>query len=142
MIENKSNEFALLWLVYDGPPDGHGEWIQQKFSGVLAAVVTVPTLEAYDQAYKSVKRNGRIVAVALPSGNMSVPVLDLAIRGIQIIGTLVGTRKDLQEALGLAKIHQIIGNVEKRKLEDINEIFDDMRSRRICGRIVIDFLAK
>jgi D-arabinose 1-dehydrogenase-like Zn-dependent alcohol dehydrogenase len=42
----------------------------------------------------------------------------------------------------LAKFRQITCKVEKCKLEDINEVFENMRNFKISGRIVIDFTAK
>jgi len=128
--------------VYDGPGDKHGEWVQEKVGGVQASIVTVPIPMAFDQAFKSVKRGGRIVAIALPKGTMAVPIVDCVLGGIELVGSIVGTRKDLQEALELAKIHNITCKVEKRKLEDINKTFDDMIKNKISGRVVIDLSAK
>ena len=126
-------------LVYDGSADKHGEWVQERVGGVQAAIVTVPSIQAYEEAFKSVKRSGRIVAVGLPSGKISIPIIDCILSGIQLVGTVVGTRQDLREALQLAKLHKIVCRAEKRKLEDINLIFDDMINYKISGRIVIDF---
>jgi propanol-preferring alcohol dehydrogenase len=128
--------------VFDGPSDQHGKWIQEKVGGVQASVVTVPVVAAFEQAFQSVKRGGRVVAVALPSGKMAVPIVDCVLGGIELVGSIVGTRKDLQEALEIARLHKIECKVQKRKLEDINEIFDDMINYRISGRIVLDFSAK
>jgi propanol-preferring alcohol dehydrogenase len=128
--------------IFDGPPDQHGKWIQDKVGGVQASVVTVPIVTAFEQAFQSVKRGGRVVAVALPSGKMAVPIVDCVLGGIELVGSIVGTRKDLQEALEIARLHNIVCKVQKRKLEDINEIFDDMINYRISGRVVIDFSAK
>ena len=130
------------YLVYDGPSEKHGEWVQERVGGVQAAIVTAPIVQAYEQAFKSVKHTGRIVAVGLPSSNVPVSILDFVLGGIQLIGTLVGSRREMQEALEFAKLHKIGSKVEKRKLEDINEIFDDMLNYKISGRIVIDFTAK
>lgn len=79
------------------------------------------------------------MAVGLPSGNISIPIVGCILSGIQLVGTVVGTRQDLREALQLAKLHKIVCRAEKRKLEDINLIFDDMLHYKISGRIVIDF---
>lgn len=128
--------------MFDGPPDKHGEWIQEKVGGVQGSVVTVPIVAAFEQAFKSVKRGGRVVAVALPNGRMSVPIVDCVLGGIELVGSIVGTRKDLQEALDIAKLHKIECKVQKKKLEEINEVFDDMINYRISGRVVIDFAAK
>jgi propanol-preferring alcohol dehydrogenase len=130
------------YLVYDGPSDKHSEWIQTKVGGVQVAIVTVPLIQAYEEACKSVKRGGRVIAVALPKGNISIPISIFVIKEIQLIGSYVGTRKDLQEALELAKLHKITCKVEKCKLEDINEVFEKMQNYKISGRVVIDFTAK
>ena len=73
---------------------------------------------------------------------MLLPIVDCVLNGIEFVGSVVGTRQDLKEALQLAKIHQITCKVQKRKLEDINQIFDDMINYKISGRVVLDFSAK
>ena len=146
MSELKGQEYYFYcfidYLVYDGPSDKHGEWVKAKVGGVQAAIVTVPIMQAYEEAFKSVKRGGRLVAVGLPSGTMSLSILACVANGIQLIGSIVGTRQDLREALNLAKLHKITCKVEKRKLEDINQVFEDMQQYKISGRVVLDFSAK
>lgn len=78
----------------------------------------------------------------MPKENLSISVIDLIIREIQLIGSMVGTRKDLQEALELAKLRKITCKVTKCKLEDINEVFENMTNYKISGRVVIDFTTK
>ena len=125
--------------MYDGPSEKHAEWIRNKVGGVQASIVTVPVVAAFEQALESVKRCGCVVAVGLPKGSMSVPISRLVNNGLELIGSTLGTRQDLQEALELAKLHQITCRVEKRTLESINQVFDDMSNYRISGRVVIDF---
>jgi propanol-preferring alcohol dehydrogenase len=73
---------------------------------------------------------------------MSLPIFDCIVNGIEFVGSIVGTRQDLKEALELAKLHKITCKVQKRKLEDINEIFDDMINYKISGRVVLDLSTK
>jgi len=138
------HEFNLNFnrLVYDGPEEKHGEWVRNKVGGVQASFVTVPLVIAFEQAFESVKRCGRIIGVGMPKGNMSIPITRWVTSGIELIGSTLGSRQDLQEALDFAKHHQIKCKVEKRKLKDINQIFDDMSNYKINGRIVIDFSDK
>ncbi|CAF0962373.1 unnamed protein product [Adineta steineri] len=128
--------------VYDGPAEKHGEWIQNKVGGVEASIVTVPLIIAFDQAFVSVKRCGRVIGVGIPKGNMSFPIARWVTSGIELIGSTLGSRQDLQESLDFAKLHGIECKIEKRKLKDINQIFEDMSNYKINGRIVIDFLEK
>jgi propanol-preferring alcohol dehydrogenase len=97
---------------------------------------------AFDQAFESVKRCGRVIAIGMPKGNMSVPITRWVTNGIELIGSTLGSRQDLQEALEFAKNHRIECKVVKRKLKDINQVFDDMSKYKINGRIVIDFSEK
>ena len=137
---NLSQQFRFEFVhpVYDGPSEGHGEWIRQRVGGVQAALVTVPLLVAFEQAFESVKRCGRIIAVGMPKGNISIPIARLVTQGIELIGSTLGTRQELSEALQFAKAHRIECKVQKRKLIDINDIFDQMAKYQIQGRVVID----
>ena len=53
-------------------------------------------------AYAGLRRDGRLVLVALPaSGTLSIPVFDTVLNGTSVIGSIVGTRADLNEVFGL-----------------------------------------
>ncbi|CAF3450677.1 unnamed protein product, partial [Rotaria sp. Silwood2] len=39
--------------------------------GVQAAIATVPLIEVYDETFKSVRRDGYVIVVALPNAKMS-----------------------------------------------------------------------
>jgi propanol-preferring alcohol dehydrogenase len=85
------------------------------------------------------KGGGRLVLVALPLDNLSLPI-DYCVRNqIEIVGSMVGTRVDLQETLDMAKNHDIKCKVQTCQLEEINKVFDDMNNYRFTGRMVIDF---
>jgi D-arabinose 1-dehydrogenase-like Zn-dependent alcohol dehydrogenase len=48
-------------------------------------------------------------------------------------GSIVGTRKDLQEALDFANEGLVKATVTSAKLEDINDVFDKMKKGQIDG---------
>lgn len=130
---------ASIVSVYDGPVDKHGEWVRDRVGGVEAAIVTVPLIAAFEQAFDSVKRCGRVVGVGMPKGNLSFPIMRWVTTGIELIGATLGSREDLREALQLAKEHGIECRVEKRALKEINSVFDEMAAGKINGRVVLDF---
>lgn len=76
--------------------------------------------------------------VGLPPESMDVPIFDTVLNGTKVVGSIVGTRKDLQETLQFAAEGKIKTIIETRKLEDINEIYDLMLEGKINGRIVLD----
>jgi propanol-preferring alcohol dehydrogenase len=58
--------------------------------------------------------------------------------GISVIGSIVGTRKDLEETLDLAARGLVISTYERAAMQDINDVFRQMRCGKINGRIVLD----
>ncbi len=113
--------------------------IQEKTGGVHAAVVTAVSKVAFNQAIDSVRAAGKVVAVGLPSETMDVPIVKTVLDGIEIIGSLVGTRKDLEEAFQFGAEGKVVPVVEKRPVEDAVTVFDEMAAGTIQGRMVLDF---
>ena len=70
---------------------------------------------------------------------MDLDIPRLVLDGIQVIGSLVGTRQDLAEAFQFAAEGKVVPKVALRKIEEINEIFEEMEQGKITGRMVIDF---
>ncbi len=127
-------------LVYDGPGDQAGEWIKERTQGgVQGVIVTAVAKAPFSQALKSIKRGGKVVPVGLPPESMEISIFDTVLNGHEIAGSIVGTRKDLIETLDFARNGQIKPVITVKKLEEINEIFDDMLAGKINGRVVIDY---
>ncbi|CAH6385778.1 MULTISPECIES: alcohol dehydrogenase AdhP [Erwiniaceae] len=112
--------------------------VQEKTGGAHAAVVTAVAKAAFNSAVDSVRAGGRVVAVGLPPESMSLNIPRLVLDGIQVLGSLVGTRQDLAEAFQFAAEGKVVPKVALRPLEDINTIFKEMEQGQIRGRMVID----
>lgn len=115
-----------------------GEIAQEKVGGVHAAVVTAVAKSAFNDAVASVRAGGRVVAVGLPSDSMDLNIPRLVLDGIQVVGSLVGTREDLKEAFQFGAEGLVVPKVEMRHMHEINDIFDEMEAGTIRGRMVID----
>lgn len=116
------------------------EAIKEKTgNGVQASISVAVTKVAFEQAYHSVKRGGSVVLVGLPNDSIPVPIFDTVLNGVSVKGSIVGTRKDMQEALQFAADGKVKAIVATGKLDDINEIFDRMEKGEINGRVVLEF---
>jgi propanol-preferring alcohol dehydrogenase len=113
--------------------------IQEKTGGAHAAVVTAVAKAAFNSAVDAVRAGGRVVAVGLPPEAMSLDIPRLVLDGIEVVGSLVGTRQDLTEAFQFAAEGKVVPKVTLRPLGDINAIFKEMEQGQIRGRMVIDF---
>lgn len=113
--------------------------IQEKTGGAHSAVVTAVSKVAFNQAVDSVRAGGRVVAVGLPSEMMDLSIVKTVLDGIQVIGSLVGTRKDLEEAFQFGAEGLVVPIVKKRPVSDAVDVFDEMEAGTIQGRMVLDF---
>lgn len=111
--------------------------IKDKVGGVQASISVAVTKKAFEQAYSSVKRGGTLVIVGLPNDELPIPIFDTVLNGVTVKGSIVGTRKDLQEAVQFAAEGKVRTNIETRKLDEINDVFSMMENGEINGRIVL-----
>ena len=112
--------------------------IQEKTGGAHAAIVTAVSRAAFNSSVDAVRAGGRVVAVGLPSEEMDMSIPRLVLDGIEVVGSLVGTRKDLEEAFQFGAEGLVAPVVQTRSLEETNDIFQEMRDGKIQGRMVID----
>ena len=82
------------------------------------------------------------MAVGLPVETMDLSIPRLVLDGIEVVGSLVGTREDLKEAFRFGAEGKVVPKVAMRPLEDINAIFEEMEQGKFTGRMVIDFKNK
>ncbi|MDG3131485.1 alcohol dehydrogenase AdhP [Streptococcus suis] len=107
--------------------------------GTHSAVVTAVSKIAFNQAIDSVRAGGYVVAVGLPSEYMDLSIVKTVLDGIKVVGSLVGTRKDLEEAFHFGAMGLVVPVVQKRPVEDAEAVFEEMAAGSIQGRMVLDF---
>ena len=113
--------------------------IQEATGGTHGVLVTAVHPAAFGQAIGMARRGGTIVFNGLPPGDFPAPIFDIVLKGLTIRGSIVGTRQDLEEALDFYARGVIHPTYQTRSLEDINDVFDEMRHGKIDGRVVIEF---
>jgi alcohol dehydrogenase, propanol-preferring len=100
-------------------------------------LVTSGSKAAYDAAFYCVRPTGTLLAVGLPSDEISFPAIMMAAGEVNIKASAVGTRKDLEHVLALAAQGKLHCQVATRPLGEINGIMDEMRAGKISGRVVL-----
>ncbi|HET6551980.1 MAG TPA: alcohol dehydrogenase AdhP [Dyella sp.] len=103
--------------------------------GVLVTAVSPP---AFSQALNFTRRRGTMSLVGLPPGDFATPIFDVVLKRLTIRGSIVGTRKDLAEAVAFAADGKVTATIERRKLEDVNDVLQGLREGHIQGRVVLD----
>ena len=108
--------------------------------GADVAVVTAASARTFEQAYASLRRGGRLVCVGLPADDqITISVFDTVLNGKSVIGSIVGTRKDLSDVFALHAAGRTRVIAEARQLQDVNACFDEVLSGHIPARLVFTF---
>jgi propanol-preferring alcohol dehydrogenase len=111
----------------------------RELGGADAIVTTAATPKPLADAFASLRPAGRLVLVGLPRENVfPLPIFETVLRGIHVIGSLVGTREDLAEVFQLHAAGRTRVISESRELEQVNESFEDVLRGDVPARLVID----
>ena len=111
--------------------------LKQTGGGTHGALVTAPSAPAFRQAIHMVRRKGTVALVGLPPGEFPNPIFEVVLGRITIRGSIVGGRQDLEEAIEFAAEGKVHSHYHEMKLEDINQVFSDMKAGTLDGRMVM-----
>lgn len=112
----------------------------QEIGGADVAIVLAASPVVFEQAFASLRRGGRLVCVALPAElTMSIPIFETVLKGISIIGSIVGTRQDLAEVFALHAAGHTRVIAETRRLDDVNAAMAEVLSSKVPARLVFEY---
>ena len=115
--------------------------VQRAIRGAHGVLVTAVARTAFAQALGMLHKRGTMSLVGLPPGDVALPIFDVVLNAKTVRGSIVGTRKDLQEALAFAGEGKVRGVCSEDRLDNINAIFARMKHGDIEGRVVMRMAA-
>ena len=118
-------------------PDATKQIVKQTGGGAHGVLVTAVSPTAFEQALQMVRRKGTVSLVGLPPGEFRTPIFDVVLGRITIRGSIVGGREDLAEAIAFAAEGKVRAEIHKTKLDNINQVFADLKAGKIDGRAVL-----
>jgi propanol-preferring alcohol dehydrogenase len=119
-------------------PDAVAKVRQATKGGAHGVVVTAVSPPAFSQAIQMVRRRGTVSLVGLPPGSFQTPIGEVVLKRITIRGSIVGSRKDLTEAIAFANNGKVRAVVHGAKLDDVNRVLADLRAGNVDGRMVLE----
>lgn len=125
-------------LVVNAREQDPGEFLKKETGGMHGVLVTAPSPIAFKQGLSVLRRKGTIALNGLPKGSFDLPIFETVLNRFTVRGSIVGTRKDMQEAIEFAVEGKVKATVHPTKLENINEVFDQMKKGEIEGRVVLE----
>ena len=119
-------------------PDAAERVVKETGGGAHGVLVTAVSIPAFGQALRMARRKGTVSLVGLPPGEFPTPIFDVVLKRITIRGSIVGTRKDLAEALAFAAEGKVRAHIHHAPLADVNGVFDALKTGTVDGRIVLN----
>jgi propanol-preferring alcohol dehydrogenase len=119
-------------------PDVVEDVLKQTDGGAHGVLVTAVSTTAFGQALRMVRRRGTVSLVGLPAGEFPTPIFDVVLKRITIRGSIVGTRKDLAEALAFAAEGKVKAHIHRAALAEVNDVFAALKAGTVDGRMVLD----
>ncbi len=108
--------------------------------GADVAVVLAASPRVFEQAFASLNRGGRLICVALPADqDMHISIFETVLKGISVIGSIVGTRQDLAEVFALHAAGRTTIIAEGRTLDQVNGAMAEVLSGQVLARLVFEF---
>lgn len=105
--------------------------------GAHGVLVTAVSPAAFSQAIACTRRRGTVALVGLPPGEFPTPIFDVVLKRITLRGSIVGSRRDMAEALSFAAEGKVRTTVTVKPLSEVNEALDQLRHGKVDGRIVL-----
>lgn len=113
--------------------------VHKEIKGAHGILVTSVSTESFSQAVSMLRRGGTVSLVGLPPGEFNLQIFDMVLNRKTVRGSIVGTRLDLKECLDFAANGKVAVQYTLDRLENINTIFDKMKSGKVQGRTIIKF---
>ena len=106
--------------------------VNEEYGLFDAAIVFAPVEQVTDTAIKSIKKGGIVVIATV--GN--IPNF-LAFEEKTVRGTLIGSRKDMEDVIKISDEHKLKVVTESFPLEQANEVLVRLKNSEIDGRAVL-----
>lgn len=110
--------------------------------GAHSVIVCAASNEAYSQGLEFLRPGGTLVGVGLPDGQ-ATPISSAAPgvivqKQLKLVGSILGNRQDAIDVLELMARGIITLHYQIRGLKDLKQVFEEMKSGTLAGRVVLD----
>jgi propanol-preferring alcohol dehydrogenase len=130
-----ARECGADWTVNAAASPAHREI--KRLGGAHVAMVTSASRAAYETALRSLKRGGTLAVVGMAPEPINVSAVSLVSGEIRIIASAVGTRQEMREMLEMAAEGKIRCRIERREMEQIDSVFEELKNGKVMGRVVV-----
>jgi len=107
--------------------------------GAHAATVASGSPRAFAAAVDMLRIGGTLCCIGIPPGDvyLMTPIATLIIKGLKVVGNLVGSMGETLEAVELVRDGTVKPHVEVRRFEELPKVYEMLEKGDVLGRIVL-----
>jgi propanol-preferring alcohol dehydrogenase len=109
----------------------------RSIGGAHVALVTSASPAVYETAVRCLRRGGTMAVVGMANEPFKLSAVSLISGETKIVASAVGTREDLRELFALVEKYPIRCKIETRPLDQVTQVFDELKRGVVIGRIVL-----
>jgi len=117
--------------------DEAAAWFGEPANQADVALVCATAAEAYQAAFRALKRNGTLLVVGIPSKPLSWMAGDLIRSGVRIVPSRVASRAELRDIVALAAQDRVRSEIQTFPLQEIQTVMSRLSAGEIFGRAVV-----
>ena len=121
-------------------------FVKKELRGVNASIVVSSKIAGFELGLKLLKKMGVLIAVGLPAaseGKMAINLITFILKGLRIVGSIVGSVEEMRELVQLAAEGKVKTHIGKTvNLSEINQALEDLENGTYTGRAIIDNMMK
>ncbi|KAK5096117.1 hypothetical protein LTS08_007723 [Lithohypha guttulata] len=107
--------------------------------GAHGAVVCSGSGRAFTGAVDMLRIGGTLSCIGIPPGDihLTTPLATIIIRGLKVVGNLVGSMEETLEAVELVRQGKVKPHIEVREFDELPNIYEMLEKGDILGRVVL-----
>lgn len=105
--------------------------------GAHVAVVASGSGRAFAGAVEMLRIGGTLCSIGIPPGDvhLTTPIATIIIRGLRIIGNLVGSMEETLEVVEFVRQRRVKPRVEVREFDELPQIYEMLERGDVLGRV-------
>jgi D-arabinose 1-dehydrogenase-like Zn-dependent alcohol dehydrogenase len=125
-------------VIDSSAADAARDLVKSTDGGVSAAIDFVGAASTFTFGMNTLRKGGRLVCVGLFGGVASISPTAVAMKTLSVMGSYVGSLKDLRELLEIGQ-SGILGDlpISVRPLADADRVLSELRTGAVRGRVVL-----
>jgi alcohol dehydrogenase/propanol-preferring alcohol dehydrogenase len=117
---------------------GAGRTLLKATGGIAAAIDFVGAGDSFAFGLEVLAKTAKLIVVGLLGGSTRISPALLPLKAVTIMGSYVGSLQEMHDLLHLARSGLVpLMPLTERPLDDANTVLDELRQRRVRGRVVL-----